>query len=166
MGPPNPEKWGPEGWGPEGWGPKFRSFFFPSPATISLFFSLSGCLLVEFWWCLKAGPEMCTFGVLGLSCETPAAPQPRRSRFGPKSAMTKGSQWMEAPDCPPASQTMQEMSWHSMDSSQLEKLSLEHQCLWLEESQNHDFRTRCIAQTTKYGGLANGVHNSCTRAGK
>ena len=28
---------------------------FPSPALISFFFCLSGCLLVEFWWCfLKA----------------------------------------------------------------------------------------------------------------
>ena len=46
-------------------GPKFRAFFFPSPAPIfALFFlslSLSGCLLVEFWWSLKRrGPEMCT----------------------------------------------------------------------------------------------------------
>ena len=35
--------------------PKFRSFF-PFPATISIFLSLFGCLLVEFWWCLEA-PE-------------------------------------------------------------------------------------------------------------
>ena len=27
---------------------------------------------MEFWWCLKRrGPEMCTFGVLGLSCASP-----------------------------------------------------------------------------------------------
>ena len=30
--------------------PKFR-FFFPSPATIFIHSSLSGGLLVEFWWC-------------------------------------------------------------------------------------------------------------------
>ena len=48
--------------GPEGWEPKFSRFFFPSPATCSLFLSLSGCLLVEFWWCLKRqNPRMCTF---------------------------------------------------------------------------------------------------------
>ena len=44
--PPNPEKLGAEGWGP-----KFRAF--ASPATISLFSCLSGCLFVEFWWCLE-----------------------------------------------------------------------------------------------------------------
>ena len=33
---------------------------------------LSGGLLVEFWWCLKRrGAQMCTFGVLGLSCASP-----------------------------------------------------------------------------------------------
>ena len=38
-----------------------------------VFFSLSGGLLVEFWWCLKRlGRQMCTFGVLGLL----AAPKP------------------------------------------------------------------------------------------
>ena len=37
------------------------SRFFPSPATILLFLCLSGCLLVEFWWCLKRRePETCT----------------------------------------------------------------------------------------------------------
>ena len=58
-------------------GPKFRPFFFPSPAPFLVFLSLSGCLLVEFWWCFEApGTQMCTFGVLGLSCEAPAAPKP------------------------------------------------------------------------------------------
>ena len=39
---------------PEGWGAKFSLFFFPLPLPFSLFFSsLSGGLLVEFWWCLK-----------------------------------------------------------------------------------------------------------------
>ena len=43
---------GAEGWGARKvTGPKFRAFF-PSSATVSLFFSLWG-LLVEFWWCLK-----------------------------------------------------------------------------------------------------------------
>ena len=58
-------------------GPKFRAFFFPLPLPFSLFLSLSGCLLVEFWWCLKRrGSQMCTIGVLGLSCEALAAPKP------------------------------------------------------------------------------------------
>ena len=72
--------WGPERWGPEGGGgrgAKFRAFF-PSPAAKFVIFSLSGCLLVEFWWCLKRrGGQMCTLGVLGLSCETRAAPRSR-----------------------------------------------------------------------------------------
>ena len=44
-------------------GPKFRAFF-SSLATISLFLCLSGCLLVEFWWCLKhwdPRAQTCTF---------------------------------------------------------------------------------------------------------
>ena len=95
----SPVGWALKGAGPEGWrpkprksgapkggarrveprrvgGPTFLVFFFLLPATI--FFlpsSLSGCLLVEFWWCLKRrGPEMCTFGVLGLSCASPGGP--------------------------------------------------------------------------------------------
>ena len=63
-----PEGWGPEGWAPEGWvDPKFSVF--QCPATF--FLPSLGGLLVEFWWCLKRrDPQMCTFGVLGLSCET------------------------------------------------------------------------------------------------
>ena len=105
-GGPNPEKVGPEGGGPEGWrpqrveaqtqkkwgpeggapkggapkggGPKISRFFFFPPATTFFLLSLSWGPCVEFWWCLKRrGPEMCTFGVLGLSCETPAAPPDR-----------------------------------------------------------------------------------------
>ena len=44
----------------------------------SLLPSLKG-RFVEFW-CLKCrGPEMCTIGVLWLSCEAPAAPKPKMS---------------------------------------------------------------------------------------
>ena len=69
------KKWGPEGWGPEGWGgPKFRAFFSLSRRKIRSFLPSLGGLLVEFWWCLKrGGAQMCTFGVLWLSCEAPAA---------------------------------------------------------------------------------------------
>ena len=38
------------------------ALFFPFPATVSLFF-------VSLWVC----PQMCTFGVLGLSCEAPGS---------------------------------------------------------------------------------------------
>ena len=63
---------------PKGGGPKISRFFFPPPATIFFLLSLSWGPFVEFWWCLKRrGPEMCTFGVLGLSCEAPAAPKPQ-----------------------------------------------------------------------------------------
>ena len=48
----------------------WRFFFFPLPPSSSFFISLCG-FFVEFWWCL-----MCTFGVLGLSCETPPDPKP------------------------------------------------------------------------------------------
>ena len=70
----------------------FALFFHFSPPLFS-FFPLSLSLLgpfVEFWWCLKRrGAEMCTFGVLGLSCEAPAAPKPR-SRIGRSRASSPG----------------------------------------------------------------------------
>ena len=41
----------------------------PGPLLISFFSSLSGGLLVEFWWCLRRpGAQMCAFG-----CASPAA---------------------------------------------------------------------------------------------
>ena len=55
-------------------GPKFRVFFFLSRHHFALFVSLwvsSRGMLVVFL--KRRGPVMCTFGVLGLSCETPAA---------------------------------------------------------------------------------------------
>ena len=65
----------PKGWGPKGWeGPTFRAFF-PSPATMFFVSSSLEGPFVEFWWCLKRrGPEMFTFGVLGLSCEKGGGP--------------------------------------------------------------------------------------------
>ena len=87
---PGPEGWAPEGWAPEGWGrkggapkgglrrvggPKFRAFSSLSRHRFTLSVSLWVSFLVEFWWCLKCrGPEMCTFGVLGLSCASPGGP--------------------------------------------------------------------------------------------
>ena len=43
----------PKGGAPKGGEPKISRFFFPLPPQNSFFSSLSGCLLVEFWWCLK-----------------------------------------------------------------------------------------------------------------
>ena len=84
---PNPEKvgtpkgGGPKGGAPKGGGPKISRFFFPLPLPFSLFLSLLG-LLVELWWCLKRwGHQMCLFGVLGLSCEAPAARLVRGTRL-------------------------------------------------------------------------------------
>ena len=67
----------PEGWALKGGGPKNSLFFFPLPPQFSLFFHSLGGVLVKPWWCLKRrDPQMCTFGVLGLSCEAPAAQKP------------------------------------------------------------------------------------------
>ena len=42
------------------------ALFLPFPATVSLFLCLSGCLLVEFWWCLKRrGLKCARFGLSG-----------------------------------------------------------------------------------------------------
>ena len=91
-----PKGWGSEGWGgaPKGGEPEISRFFFPSPATISLFLCLSGCLVVEFWWCFEGrNPEMCTFGVLGLSCEAPAAP---KSVWPVHDDSTHASAWLKS----------------------------------------------------------------------
>ena len=72
-----PRRVGPQGWAPKGGEPKISRFFFPLPPQFSFFLPSLRGLLVEFWWCLKRrGPEMCTFGVLWLSCEARAAPKP------------------------------------------------------------------------------------------
>ena len=101
MGGAKGEGRGPKGWGPKhrrrvgarkgggqkGGGPKISRFFFSSPAArFVLFFPLWG-LLVEFWWCLKRrGAQMCTFGVLGLSCASPGGPSVAGSHFSVKRA--------------------------------------------------------------------------------
>ena len=51
------------------------ALFFPLPPQLFILFSLSFGLFVEFWWCLKRrDPQVCTFGVLGLSCASPGGP--------------------------------------------------------------------------------------------
>ena len=68
---------GAEGWGPEGWGPKISRFSFRRPPLFSFFLPLLRVVswifgrVIEGW-----DPQMCTFGVLGLSCEALAAPKP------------------------------------------------------------------------------------------
>ena len=76
-----PTRWGPKGGarrvGPEGCvgGAQNFALFFLLPPPFSFFLCLSGGLLVEFWWCLKCrGAQMCTFGVLWLSCGSPGGP--------------------------------------------------------------------------------------------
>ena len=65
----------PKGGAPKGGGPKISRFFSSPTGKFVLFFPLCGCLFVEFWWCLKRrGAQMCTFGVLGLSCASPGGP--------------------------------------------------------------------------------------------
>ena len=55
----------------EGWRPKILCFF-PLPPQFSFFSPSLVVPFVEFCWCLKRpGVQMCTFGVLWLSCEPP-----------------------------------------------------------------------------------------------
>ena len=65
-------------------GPPKISLFFPSPAAkFVLFFPLWGSsrgILVVFFE--SRDPQMCTCGVLWLSCEAPAAPKPAHFRAG------------------------------------------------------------------------------------
>ena len=52
---------GPKGGGPKGEAQNFLLFFLPLPFSLS--FSLSGSLVVEFWWCLKRrDPQMAASG--------------------------------------------------------------------------------------------------------
>ena len=75
---PNQEKSGPNGGAPKGGGSKGGgpkiSRFFPSPTT-SFTLLVSHCVFSWFFggvW-KRRGRQMCTFGVLRLSCEPPAA---------------------------------------------------------------------------------------------
>ena len=62
---------GPKGGGPGRWEAQNFALFFPFPPHNSFFSSLSGGLLLEFWWCLKRrSPEINVHvGALCLSCE-------------------------------------------------------------------------------------------------
>ena len=76
-----------DGWGLKGGEAPNFELFFPSPTSMFAL-SVSGGLLVEFWWCVKCrNPQMCAFEVLWLSCEAPAAQKPPRFHT-PKSAIT------------------------------------------------------------------------------
>ena len=82
---------GPEGWrlrrveapkgggpqvGPEGWEAQNIGLFFPRPPKCSFFLLLLGVLSLNFGGAPEGrDPQMCTFGVIGLSCEAPAAPR-------------------------------------------------------------------------------------------
>ena len=76
-GPPRvgPRRVGPKcGGPPKGGVPKISRFFSLSRHSFHSVFPLSDGPFVDFWWCLKPrGAQMCTFGVLWLSCEAPAA---------------------------------------------------------------------------------------------
>ena len=70
-----PKGWGPEGGAPKGGGPKISRFFFPFPPPFRCFCVSLGVFSWNFGGVLKRRcPEMCTFGVLGLSCASPGGP--------------------------------------------------------------------------------------------
>ena len=75
--------WGSEGWDPEGGVPKIPRFFIPFPPPFRSF-----CVsLGVFSWNVggvwkRRGRQMCTFGVLRLLCEAPAAPNATQQGVG------------------------------------------------------------------------------------
>ena len=62
------ESGAPKGGGPKGGGPKKSKSWWSSRGILVVFLK-------------RRGPEMCTFGVLGLSCEAPAGACSRRLRL-------------------------------------------------------------------------------------
>ena len=103
-GGPNLEKVGPRGWAPKGGapkggapkagGPKILRFF---SVSRSLFLPSLGGRFVEVWWCLKRwDPQMCTYGVLGLSFETPAKKERNFGRSGSRGSAEGNAQILDA----------------------------------------------------------------------
>ena len=74
--------------------PKISCLFFSRLTLFSFILPPAGCLLVEFWWCLKRrDAHLSAFGVLWLSCASPGSPvgppgfhttarEPKRAHFG------------------------------------------------------------------------------------
>ena len=86
--------------GSKGGRPEILLFFFPLPPQFSFFLPSLGGLLVQFWWCFKRRESlMCTFGVLGAWCETPAAGKKREilgaPPFGPPPTLWPGEGSMQ-----------------------------------------------------------------------
>ena len=80
-GGPTQKKWGPEGYGPEGGarrvGAQNFALFSLSRRKIRSFLPSLGVFSWNFGGVLKRwGAQMCTFGVLGLSCASPGGPVP------------------------------------------------------------------------------------------
>ena len=108
-----PNCWAPKGAGPnlekvgpEGCGPQISLFFFSlSPATIFfLFFSLLGVVSLNFGGVFEGwDPQMCTFGVLGLSCEAPVARSGTESRSRRKYPFMFASLWVPTGNLPASS---------------------------------------------------------------
>ena len=81
-----PKGGAPKHGGPKGGGPKIRVFFFPLPPHNSFISPSLVGPFVEFWCCAGTA-QMCTFGVLRLSCEARAAAQTRTLK-GPGASNT------------------------------------------------------------------------------
>ena len=102
-GPPSPDRLPPDR-------PKFRFFFRLPPHFLS--FSLLEVLSLNFWGCLKRrGLEMCTLGVLGLSCEAPAAPKPTHNNTQIHTQTTNWTEKVEGSAMVNASSELRVATW-------------------------------------------------------
>ena len=130
-----------KGWGPKGGGPKPSksgapkrveaqnfALFFPLPPQFSFFSPSLVDPFVEFWWCLKRqGAQMCTFGVLGLSCEAPAAPKPPKEGRKYEKFFQSHSAWIvlglscETPEAAGVSHDNQSPNGHILGSGDSKK---------------------------------------------
>ena len=69
-----PKGGGSKGGGPKGGGPKISRFYFPVRRKIRSFLPSLGVFSWNFGGVRSAGAQMCTLGVLGLSCGSPGGP--------------------------------------------------------------------------------------------
>ena len=147
VGGPKPRKSGePKAGAPVGGRPKISRFCSPLPPQFSFFLPSLGGVLVKFWWCLKRrDPQIYTFGVLGLSCEAPAAP-----KQGEQKKKRKGRSHSPSFPVPRA-------------TSNARSILLDGSCVFALVPVDGRRRTRCRIHNLQTGSTSASTHQSPLR---